>query len=531
MKRSHRFLLNGAFLAVVGILVRTVAVSFNGYVSRRIGAEGMGLYSLVMSVYGLGVTLATSGVNLAVVRLTAAGIASGGGRRELRHILGSGILYGLLFGLLSGGVFFFGSDFIGGNLLGDKRCVISLRAMALGMPAISVTSAVAGYFTGVGRAYRNGVISAIEQVVKILLILCGMVLFLSKGIEYGCFALVAGAMAAESFSLVTSYVMYRCDIRRLAEGNNPRTVGIMKRIASIAMPVALGSYIRQGFTTAEHIAIPHGLRKSGADPAAALSSYGILQGMALPLVLYPSVVIGAFTGLLIPELTALREQRREGEVRDLSLKAVRLAMIFSVGVAGALSFFGYELGMAVYGSGEAGRYIRILAPLVPMMFLDTTVDCILKGIGEVVYTMKVNIIDAAICLVFVLILVPKMGILGYVTVIYVSEAVNATLSITRMQKCTGTKLEASAVLVPFLWAGASYAAVSVIGILSVFVYGDFVPVGIRIALYGIIYFGTAAVWGKVGPKRLESEKQIEKSKKIKKNFKKVLHFEKECDII
>lgn len=496
------FLLNGAVLALSGIMIRTAAVSFNGYISRRIGAEAMGLFSLVMSVYGLAVTLASSGVNLAAVRLTAEAVASGADRRGLHIIMRRTALYGLLFGLLSATLVLLSASAVGTHLLGDERAVISLRAMALGMPAISVTSAIAGYFTGTGRAYRNAIVSAVEQAVKTVLILGGIVVLLPMGTEYACLALVGGSALAESISLAVSYLLLICDRRRTDGGRSKpvQAVGFGK-IASIALPVAIGSYIRQGFTTAEHIAIPWGLRAGGSDPSRALESYGVLHGMALPLVLYSSAIIGAFAGLLIPELAGLAEAGERREIRRLSLSSIRLAICFSVGVAGALSFFGYELGIGVYGSGEAGGYIRLLAPLVPLMFLDTTVDCILKGLGEQVYTMKVNIADAAICLVLVLLLVPRAGVIGYVFVIYVSEAVNAALSIMRMQSKTGLRISPKMLLLPFLSAAASYASVNATVLLLVHRFGLLLPVYVRLFLYASVYIGITSATGGLSDKR------------------------------
>jgi len=511
--RRYRFILNGAVLAVAGILIRTIAVSFNGYVSRRIGAEGMGLFTLVMSVYGLAVTLASSGINLAVVQMTAKSLASGGGRADISRIMRRAVLYGLGFGLISFAVVFFSAGFVGEKLLGDERTVISLRTMAFGMPPISVTSALAGYFTGMGRAYKNAIISAIEQAMKIVLILGGIVVFLPMGIKYACFALVAASALAEGGSVVTSYLMYVSDKRHIPKSELTDSPSIFRKICSIAFPVAVGSYIRQGFTTAEHIAIPWGLRKSGADPSSALESYGVLSGMALPLVLYPSAVIGAFTGLLVPELAGMAEMENRDGVKKLSLTAVRVAIMFSVGVSGVLSFFGYELGVGVYDSGSAGNYIRILAPLVPLMFLDTTVDCILKGLGEQVYTMKVNIIDAAICLVFVVLLVPRMGIMGYVTVIYVSEAINATLSIVRMQKITGISVTPGMVMIPFVWVGASWAVVNITDVLMVYTGGYNPGAALKIVMFAAVYVALAFLSGDFCGKSGMKQKKVKISKK------------------
>ena len=78
----------------------------------------------------------------------------------------------------------------------------------------------------------------------------------------------------------------------------------------------------------------------------------------------------------------------------------------------------------------------MLAPLIPVMYLDTAVDSLLKGLGEQVYTMWVNIADASLSVILVALLLPKMGINGYIITVYFTEIINATLSITRLlSKC------------------------------------------------------------------------------------------------
>ena len=66
------------------------------------------------------------------------------------------------------------------------------------------------------------------------------------------------------------------------------------------------------------------------------------------------------------------------------------------------------------------------------MYLDTTVDSMLKGLGEQVYSMNVNILDASLSVLLVFWLVPLFGIQGYVITIFISELVNAAFSITRL---------------------------------------------------------------------------------------------------
>ena len=91
MSGLGRYLKNAAVLVGASLLMRSVSLFFNAYVSGKIGAEGMGLFSLVMSVYGFAVTFATSGINLAVTRLCAEVIGEGK-EGEVRPILRRAVL-------------------------------------------------------------------------------------------------------------------------------------------------------------------------------------------------------------------------------------------------------------------------------------------------------------------------------------------------------------------------------------------------------------------------------------------------------
>ena len=86
MKKSKKFLYDGLLLTATALIMRTVGVVFNAYVSERIGESGMGLFTLVMSVYTFAVTFATSGINLAATRMTAEAIGHEN-EREIRDAM------------------------------------------------------------------------------------------------------------------------------------------------------------------------------------------------------------------------------------------------------------------------------------------------------------------------------------------------------------------------------------------------------------------------------------------------------------
>ena len=135
---------------------------------------------------------------------------------------------------------------------------------------------------------------------------------------------------------------------------------------------------------------------------------------------------------MIPEVSACCAQGDVERLERTSYRALSLSLFFSIGVSGIMLFFSQELGVAIYKNTEAALYIRVLAPLIPVMYIDSAVDAILKGSGHQVYSMNVNIIDTLAACVFAITLVPTIGIWGYVISIYATEILNTTLSIIKM---------------------------------------------------------------------------------------------------
>lgn len=449
-QRTRTFFKNALLLSAVNLLMRGIAVGFNGWVNQKIGAESMGLFTLVMSVYGFAVTLALACVNLASVRLTSerCALLEGCDRPSWRYAMGrvlaSVCLYAVICGTAAAVLLYSSAEICAEYLLRDLRTVKSLKILALSLPAIALSSALSGFFTGLRKAAKNAFVSVSEQLAKIAVTSTALVMLLPGSVENACLAVVGGSALAEAWSLIWNIILCITDSGKpsgtVYGDKSMRLNTTLRETASIALPSAAGGCARQGLTTLEHLAIPAGLAKSGLNREAALASYGLLQGIAFPLVMFPYAVIGSFTSLLIPEMSerhALGD--REGIAR-LTDRVFRASAVFSVGACGIFACFAPELGRLVYHSSEAAAYTLQLGLLVPLMYLDTAVDALLKGLGEQVYIMKVNMADAACGLILVMLLTPVMGISGYILCIWLCEAGNLWASISRLGKITGMGL-------------------------------------------------------------------------------------------
>lgn len=432
--RTRRFFLNGIWLTLTALIMRGVGMIFNVYVSNKAGSEAMGLYSLLGSVYAFSITLGTAGINLGTTRLVSDALGLGDEALAKRSVK-KALLCSFITSAAATLLLFLFAPTLGRQLLGDARSIRPLRILAATLIPVSVCSCLSGYFTAVRRVKFNAAFQILSQFTKIAATVTLLSLLVGKGTEEACIALVLGGAVAEFFSLLITYALYRVDLKKLSQNYTSDTIaagGITKKLLGITLPVTFSACIRSALTMLQHVLTPRGIYKSGKSWTEALSSYGALHGMAMPLILFPSAFITAFAGLLVPEVSECCVQNDTGRLSRTSYRTLSLSLIFSIGVSGIMLFFSQELGMLVYHSEETALYIRVMAPLIPVMYIDSATDAILKGSGHQVYSMNVNIIDALTSCIFALTLIPVFGIWGYVISIYATEILNTSLSLCKM---------------------------------------------------------------------------------------------------
>jgi len=433
MRKLHIFLLNGIILTASSLIMRSVMIWFNAYISSKIGTEGMGLYTLVMSVYSLAVTVAIFGMSLACTRLVAEENAAAN-PVGVKYSVSQCVMFGAIFGSIAATVIFVFANFIGTKILQNELTVISLRAFGICLPFLSVSSILSGYFTAISRITKSSIVQFAELFTKIIFTTMFLNWIFPKTLEYSCFSVVLGGTVAETMSCLYYGIIYIADSRRYKKTGS--TKGIRKRIIKIAFPVALSSCLKSGLSAVKHIMIPVQLKKSGLSSSTALSQYGIIQGMVMPVIMFPSAIILSFSSLILPEFSQLYVKRNSDKINDSISKTFKITLLFSIGITGVFIYFSDFLGQWIYKNAEAGYFIRLIAPITAIMYLDFVVDSILKGINQQVGVVKINIIDTIMCIILIYFILPAYSTIGYIFVIFVSEIINGVLSINMLIKAT-----------------------------------------------------------------------------------------------
>ncbi|MFB0921843.1 MAG: oligosaccharide flippase family protein, partial [Oscillospiraceae bacterium] len=427
-----------AILTTASLSMRCIALVFQVWLVSRIGAAGVGLYGLVGSVGFLAATVAISGIRFASTRLISEELGlerAGGVGRAMRLCLA----YSLFFGLASALILYLSAERIGFLWVGDARTVLSLRIMSLSLPFISLSSVIYGYFTASGRIYKAAIINVIEQLIRIGLVVIFLDLAPKGDLEKCCAAVCAGSSSAEVLSFALMLTVFLFDRRKHGKRteSSPR---LPARMLSIAVPLALSAYARSSLSTLEQLLVPRGLKKAGYSANGALAGYGTIQGMVFPIIFFPSCIITALAELIVPELTAAQVSGKKEQISSMVSALLRKSLGFSLFIGLMLYILSETLGKVVYKSEDAGYYLRIFSLLVPVMYMDMVTDGCLKGLGQHLWSMSFNILDALFGVVLVYILLPHFALNGYIGIIFFEEIFNFSLSIWRLSRVTKIRL-------------------------------------------------------------------------------------------
>lgn len=419
--------------------MRIVGFSFSVYISKKIGAEALGIFSLIMSVYMFMITIATSGINLAttmVVVEETAHIQNTNTNKAMKKCL----LYSVSFGLLACVLLFLFANVITSNFLHNQIPNYLLYIIAISLPFIAMASCLNGYFTALRKNGKNAVNRIFEQFIKILFTAFFLSLFLPNGLEYACLSLVLGEMISEVASCLFAFFLYFMERKKHTYINTTKT-NYFKKITSISIPVAITSYIRSGLSSLKQLLIPIRLERSGLTCNEAVSSYGLIQGMTLPILLFPEVIIHSFSSLVVPEFAYYNVKKENSKITYAISRILRITFLFSIGMIGVFYFYAKPISYLIYQNFDIANYLKILSPLLFLMYLDSIVDNVLKGLDQQIGVMKCNILDLIVSIICIYFLLPIFGINGYLLVICISELLNTGISLWQLKKITKFKID------------------------------------------------------------------------------------------
>ena len=414
-------------LTAVNLLLRFVSTSFQVYLSGRIGASGIGLLQLVLSVGVLSMTAGMGGIRTATMYLSAETV---GQKRQgsMIWVLSGCVTYSIVLSSAVSFALYHLAPQIAVNWIGDNRTINAIRLLAYFLPVNCLCGVMVGYFTGMSRI---GTLAAVEVAEQLFSMLCTLLLlsfWAGSDSARACCAVILGSGFGGCFTLMVLLII-KC-IERKISGER---VHIRKKLLEIAVPLAIADDIKAGISTTENLMVPKrlSLYPGQADP---LAAFGMVCGMVFPVLMFPAAILFGLAELLIPELARCNAANSTRRIRYLAQKSLILSLIYGCLCGGILFLAADALCIKLYHTPEAGAYLRKFSLLAPMLYCDAIVDAMTKGLGQQKISVRYNIITSALDVIFLFLLLPKYGMDGYFISFLVTHLINFLLSIRLLRK-------------------------------------------------------------------------------------------------
>lgn len=438
--RKMAFITGTLLLTSTGFICRILGFFYRIFMSRTIGAEGLGIYNMVHPIFSICFAVCAGSIQTALSQYVAANQTRG------RAVFRTGLVIAMGMSFLLAWVIYGNAGFLAEKLLLEPRCAPYLPVMAVSVPFAALHACINGYYYGMQKARVPAFSQVAEQVIRMGAVFLIASIWLESGrqitVSLAVYGHLIGEMASAVFTVFCLGFFPPCkdgDSRRAPA--IPLSFGATAApLMALALPLMGNRLILNVLGSAEAIWIPNRLISSGLTNSEALSVYGVLTSMALPFILFPSAITNSMAVLLLPTVAEAQADGNEARISSMISMSLRYSCYMGVLCIGIFTIFGNQLGVSVFHDQNAGTYITILSWLCPFMYLATTMGSILNGLGRTSSTFFQNVFAMVIRLAFVLFAIPRYGILGYLWGMLVSELALALMSFLAVKR-----------LVPFCW--------------------------------------------------------------------------------
>lgn len=427
------------FLTAAGALSQLLAFCYRVAMSRMVGAEVMGLYQLLMSAYAVLQSVTLTGLTAAVSNLTPRYLARNNSRGADRILSWALRLFFLLM-LPACAFVLLCSDGISVYLLGDARTRLGLVLLLPCAALTGIENLHKHAFYGAGQVRIPGAVDLAEQCIRAGAVLGLLWLFLPQYPERAAGLIVLGMWACEVFSALTLTALSRCRRRRVGlSGPGERGRTCCRQIGAVALPVGLNALLGNLLGAANAALVPQKLVQGGLDRTQALSEFGVVCGMTMPMLAVPTVFLGAVSLTLMPQLVRASSMGRQGEAERLISRAVGTVGALTLPAMGLMAAVGEDLGRFLFRQEGVGEYLLPLAGVMAACCYESVFSSVLSALGRQRAVAVIAGLCGGVQLAVTMGTVAHLGMAGYVLGAAVSAALGVTLSLGYTLRCTGMR--------------------------------------------------------------------------------------------
>lgn len=416
---NNPLVLGTLLLTLSGALSRVIGFFYRIFLSHTIGAEGIGIYQLIFPIYALCFSLTAAGIQTSISKFVAEASIKKEGITE-KCYLTAGMILSLALSFLCAFYLYRQADVLAYRVIHEYRTAPLLRILAYSIPCGTIHACISGYYYGIKKAAIPSISQLLEQIVRVLSVYLIYRIQVQEGVSISpaiaVWGIVCGEIASALFSLASVRIS-KCSLKKI------RTA--IPRVGRLAVPLTGNRVVLNLFTSVEAILIPLQLRKAGLGVSASLSVFGVLTGMALPLIMFPTSITNSIAVMLLPAVSEASAAGKQESIKKAVSKSITYCMIFGFICTAFFFLGGRSLGNILFKNHMCGDFIMMLSFICPFLYLTSTLAAILNGLGKTFLTFLYNLTSICIRLLFALFAIPPFGIRGYLWGLLASQIILA----------------------------------------------------------------------------------------------------------
>lgn len=406
--KKNKFIKSTIILIIGGFITKILGMLIKIVMTRLIKTEGIGLYMMISPTFMLLITIAQLGFPIAISKLVAED--KGNNKNIVFSILPISIILNIIIIILL--IIF--SNFLATNLLKDPNLKVPLLCVGLVLPFISISSILRSYFFGKQKMIPHVVSNITEDIVRLLTLIIGIPIFITKGIYNTISFIVLSNILSEITSIIILFVFLPKNFSISKSDIIPNKNNI-KNILNISIPSTGSRILGNVAYFFEPIIITNILLKIGYTNNYIITEYGILNGYVFPLLMLPSFFTAAISQALLPVVSNSYANKNYKYTGSKIKQAIIVSLIIGIPSTILFLIFPEILLKTIYNTTEGVNYIKVLAPIFILHYIQSPLTSSLQAMNKAKCAMMGTLFGIIIkTTVLIIFLNLKIGLWGLV---------------------------------------------------------------------------------------------------------------------
>ncbi len=467
---KDNFLKNSFILTLSNSTMGILRFIFSIILSKDLGPEGMGLYTLIMPIYDLFCCLVCGGLITALSKEGAIYYAKKD-FTNLNNTVRSSMNFDLIWSVLVSVIVFALAPFISTYIIKDSRALHSIQVLCPALVFIALSSIIKGYFYGISQVTVPAIIDIVEKAIRIIVIIGIVGLNTTNNITNTVTLVYITLAVGEFVSFILLYIFYKLYNKDYNNTSHEyeRKSQLLFNVLIVSIPLCINGFLATALSAVSTLIIPIRLVVAGFSHSEALSMIGKFSGMALTITLFPIIVISSMSIVLVPDISQSLSKKDYFSLQNRIESVIRFSVLIGISTLIVCLCVPNSLGRLFYHRNDLGSYIKFSALSTPFIFASVTTFSLLSGLGKQKAILIISIITSLeeLILLYILTAMPLINIYSYGISLTLTCLTCLTLNIIVIRKCCYFKLITSKFTIDIL--------ISILTYLLLLVFNSFYP--------------------------------------------------------